>query len=120
MPISFRRIPQNSDLSTVSEEKTSGKASLELDFVDFAERLCAREVLANALESVAQDDLERTKLKEYKENIGGRIMCGAILGLIPAVIVAIILFIINPFIGALWVLWMVGAAIFAVKRNKRR
>lgn len=46
-----------------------GKASQELDFVDFAERLSTREVLANALESVAQDDLERTNLKKYKDNI---------------------------------------------------
>lgn len=45
---------------------------------------------------------------------------GAIFGTIPAIIIAIILFLINPFIGALWVLWLVGAAVFAVKRNKRR
>ena len=47
-------------------------------------------------------------------------MCGAILGLIPAAIVAIILFIINPIFGALWVLWLVGVTIFTLKRSKRR
>ena len=59
IPLSERFNAENDDI----------RYSQELDFVDFAERLSTREVLANALESVAQDDLERTKLKDYKENI---------------------------------------------------
>lgn len=47
-------------------------------------------------------------------------MIGAILGLIPALIVAIILFLINPIFGVLWILWLVGVTIFTLKRNKRR
>ena len=57
--------------------------SRELDLIDYideqAERegtertevkpLSDREILANALESVAQNDIERNKLKEYKSNI---------------------------------------------------
>lgn len=39
----------------------------------------------------------------------------ALLGLLPAILVAIILFLINPFIGVLWTLWLVGVAIYAIK-----
>jgi hypothetical protein len=45
-------------------------------------------------------------------------MIGAILGLIPAIILAIILFLINPILGVIWVLWLVGVTIFTLKRNK--
>ena len=45
-------------------------------------------------------------------------MFGATLGLIPAIILGIILFLINPIIGVLWVLWLVGVAIFTLKKNK--
>ena len=46
-------------------------------------------------------------------------MFGATLGLIPAIILGIILFLINPIIGILWVLWLVGVAIFTVKKKKK-
>ena len=46
-----------------------GKASRELDFLDFMEQQTDREVLANAFESVAQNDVEKAKLKDYRENI---------------------------------------------------
>lgn len=47
-------------------------------------------------------------------------MCGVILGLIPAIVLGIILFLINPILGVLWVLWLVGLTIFTLKRDKRR
>ena len=43
---------------------------------------------------------------------------GAILGLIPALIVAIILFLINPIFGVLWILWLIGVAIYTLKKKK--
>ena len=43
---------------------------------------------------------------------------GAILGLIPAIVVAIILFIVNPIFGALWVLWLVGAVIYVFRKDR--
>ena len=46
-----------------------GKASRELDFLDFMEQQTDREVLANAFESVAQNDVEKAKIKDYRENI---------------------------------------------------
>ena len=60
-----------------------GKASRELDVIDYideqAERegtervgvepLSNREILANALESIAQNEIEQKKLTEYKDNI---------------------------------------------------
>ena len=46
-------------------------------------------------------------------------MIRAILGLIPAIIFGIILFLINPMLGVLWILWLVGVTIFTLKRNKR-
>ena len=45
------------------------KYSRELDFLDFMEQQTDREVLANAFESVAQNDVEKAKLKDYRENI---------------------------------------------------
>lgn len=46
-----------------------GKASRELDYLDFMEQQTDREVLANAFETVAQNDVEKAKLKDYRENI---------------------------------------------------
>lgn len=46
-------------------------------------------------------------------------MFGAIIGLIPAIIVAIILFAINPIFGVLWILWLVGAAIYTITFKKK-
>ena len=46
-----------------------GKASRELEFLDFMEQQTNREVLANAFETVAQNDVEKAKLKDYRENI---------------------------------------------------
>jgi hypothetical protein len=45
-------------------------------------------------------------------------MIGAILGLIPAIILAIILFLINPIFGVLWILWLVGVAVFTLRKKK--
>ena len=44
-------------------------------------------------------------------------MLRAILGLIPATIVAIILFFINPIIGILWVIWLTILVIYVVRRD---
>lgn len=46
-------------------------------------------------------------------------MFRAIWGLIPAIIFSIILFIINPIIGLVWILWLVGVTIYTLKRNKK-
>lgn len=60
-----------------------GKASRELDVIDYMDELAEREgreivepkvmsdreILVNALESIARNDAERNKLKEYKANI---------------------------------------------------
>ena len=48
------------------------KFSRELDFIDYIEEskpLSNREILANALETTAQHDVEREKLKQYKSKI---------------------------------------------------
>jgi hypothetical protein len=44
-------------------------------------------------------------------------MFSAIIGLIPSIIVAIILFLINPIFGVIWVLWRIGVAIYTLKRR---
>ena len=44
-------------------------------------------------------------------------MIKVILGLIPAIILGIILFLINPIIGILWVLWMVIVVIYVVRKD---
>lgn len=68
---------------TTEETSEIGKASRELDVIDYMDELAEREgreivepkvmsdreILVNALESIAQDDAERNKLKEYKANI---------------------------------------------------
>lgn len=45
-------------------------------------------------------------------------LIGAILGLIPAIIVVAILFLINPILGVVGILWFVGCAIYALKFKK--
>ena len=45
-------------------------------------------------------------------------MIMAILGLLPALIFVIILFLINPIVGVLGILWFVGWAIYALKFKK--
>jgi hypothetical protein len=45
-------------------------------------------------------------------------MLGALLGLIPAMIFTIILFLISPVLGVLWVLWLIGVAIYTIKFKK--
>ena len=44
-------------------------------------------------------------------------MFGAIIGLIPAIILGIIFFLINPILGVLWVLWLVILAIWVVRKD---
>lgn len=45
-------------------------------------------------------------------------LIGAILGLIPAIIVVAILFLINPVIGVVGILWFAGCGIYALKCKK--
>jgi hypothetical protein len=44
-------------------------------------------------------------------------MLRAILGLIPAIIVAIILFLISPILGVLWIIWLVLVAIWTLRKD---
>jgi hypothetical protein len=44
-------------------------------------------------------------------------MFRAILGLIPALLFGIILFLINPILGVLWVLWLVVLVIYVVRKD---
>lgn len=44
-------------------------------------------------------------------------MIGAILGLIPAIILGIILFLINPILGILWVIWLVILVIYVFRKD---
>ena len=44
-------------------------------------------------------------------------MFAAILGLFPAIIFTIILFLINPILGILWVIWMVLVIIYAIRKD---
>jgi hypothetical protein len=53
-----------------NSEKNDIRYSRELDFIDYTNKESERELLANALESVAQNDVEKSKLNDYKENIG--------------------------------------------------
>ena len=41
----------------------------------------------------------------------------AILGLIPAILFGIILFLINPILGVLWILWIVILVIWVVRKD---
>ena len=59
IPLTERFDPENNDI----------RYSRELEFLDFMEQQTDREVLANAFESVAQNDVEKAKLKDYRENI---------------------------------------------------
>lgn len=59
IPLAERFDPENNDI----------RYSRELEFLDFMEQQTNREVLANAFESVAQNDVEKAKLKDYRENI---------------------------------------------------
>ena len=43
---------------------------------------------------------------------------GFICSLLVVVLFSIIPFLINPILGVVWVLWLVGVAIFTIKRNK--
>ena len=44
--------------------------------------------------------------------------CGAVLGLLPAIIFGIILFLIHPILGVLWVSWIIGYVIYVFKFKK--
>lgn len=46
-------------------------------------------------------------------------MIRALLGLMPAILLGIVFFLINPIFGVLWVLWLLGVAIIILKRNKK-
>ena len=45
-------------------------------------------------------------------------MIRALLGLLPAIIVAVILFLLNPILGVLWVIWIVGLSVYTWKKKK--
>ncbi len=45
-------------------------------------------------------------------------MLQAILGLIPALLLGLVFFIINPLLGVLWALWLVGVTTYTLKRKK--
>ena len=47
-------------------------------------------------------------------------MLKIIAGLLVTILFSIIPFLINPILGILWVLWLVGVAIFTLKRNAKR
>ena len=78
-----KEISQLDALVNTSDKNSSGKASRELDVINYMDAVAIaegremydvkppsdRERLANALESVAQNDIERKKLNEYKANI---------------------------------------------------
>ena len=44
-------------------------------------------------------------------------MFRAIFGLIPALLMGIILFLINPILGVLWALWLVVLVIYVVRKD---
>lgn len=44
-------------------------------------------------------------------------MFRAIFGLIPALLLGIILFLINPILGVLWALWLVVLVIYVVRKD---
>ena len=44
-------------------------------------------------------------------------LIGALLGLIPAILFGALLFIINPILGILWVIWMVIVFIWVVRKD---
>lgn len=44
-------------------------------------------------------------------------MMKAVLGLLPAIIIGIILLALNPILGVLWILWMVGLGVYAWKKK---
>lgn len=41
----------------------------------------------------------------------------ALLGLFPAILFSALVFLINPVIGVIWVLWLIGVAIYTLTRN---
>lgn len=45
-------------------------------------------------------------------------MIGAIFGILLAIIVVAILFLINPILGVVGILWFIGCAIYALKFKK--
>jgi 4-hydroxybenzoate polyprenyltransferase len=44
-------------------------------------------------------------------------MCGVILGFIPAIILGVIFFLINPILGVLWIIWLAILVIYSVKKD---
>ena len=44
-------------------------------------------------------------------------MGGVILGFIPAIILGIIFFLINPILGVLWMIWLVILVIYSVRKD---
>ena len=46
-------------------------------------------------------------------------MIKVISGLLSAIIFGIILFLINPILGVLWILWLVGLTIYTLKKGKK-
>ena len=44
-------------------------------------------------------------------------MIKALLGLIPAIILGLIFFLINPILGVLWVIWLVILVIYVLRKD---
>lgn len=44
-------------------------------------------------------------------------MCGVILGFIPAIILGVIFFLINPILGILWIIWLAILVIYSVRKD---
>lgn len=45
---------------------------------------------------------------------------GIIINLIAVVLFSIIPFLINPLLGVAWVLWLIGVAVYTVRKNLRK
>ena len=45
-------------------------------------------------------------------------LIGFIIGAVVVGLFSIIPFLINPILGVVWVLWLVGVAIYTIKRNR--
>ena len=46
-------------------------------------------------------------------------LLGFIIGMVVVMLFSIIPFLINPILGAVWLLWLVAVAIYTIKKNKR-
>ena len=45
---------------------------------------------------------------------------GIIISLIVVALFSIIPFLIHPLLGVVWVIWLIGVAIYTIRKNRRR